>query len=163
MLQRYGIDLGGVIIGGPGNDTQFFTKDYLATPAVNASFEGVRKLVSLVGPENAFLVSKARTNTRRKSLEWLRQPFREDFAGMDFFQYTGVIDSDDHVHFCDERRDKAPIAKELGITDFIDDKAEVLTYMEGIVPNRILFGPQKNPTPPGIIHLPSWREISFLT
>lgn len=49
------------------------------------------------------------------------------------------------VRFCRERPQKAPICAELGITHFIDDRADVLEPMCGIVANRFLFGPQRAP------------------
>lgn len=55
----------------------------------------------------------------------------------DFFASTGV--APDHVRFCRERHDKAPISRQLVITHFIDDRLEVLGHLVGTVPNLYLF------------------------
>ncbi len=49
--------------------------------------------------------------------------------------------------------------RELGITHFIDDRADVLEPMADIVPNRYLFGPQRGRIPAGMRHAMTWREV----
>lgn len=57
------------------------------------------------------------------------------------------------------RSGKALHCRELGITHFIDDRADVLEPMAGIVPNRYLFGPQRGRIPAGMCHVMTWREV----
>lgn len=44
-----------------------------------------------------------------------------------------------HVRFCRDRAGKVPICRELRITHFIDDRADVLGHLEGTVPRLYRF------------------------
>lgn len=48
----------------------------------------------------------------------------------------------------------------LGITDFIDDRLDVLEAMRGVVPRLYLFGPQKRPTPQWVIPVIDWSAVA---
>jgi len=74
-----------------------------------------------------------------------------------FAERTGI--PVDHVRFCRERADKAIHCRELGITDFVDDRPDVLGYLDGIVERRYLFGPQSDPVPGGVVHTPDWAAV----
>jgi len=50
-----------------------------------------------------------------------------------------------NVRFCQERPQKAVHCRQLGITHFIDDREDVLAHLDGVVPFRLLFGPQSRP------------------
>ncbi len=71
------------------------------------------------------------------------------------------------VHFCGERNEKARICKKLGITHFIDDRLEVLSYLVGIVPHLFLFcpwAPEDKPfqhlvTEGKVTVVKSWRQL----
>ncbi len=129
---RVGIDIGGVIIDrakNDGSDTSFFSDRYLEATPVEGVFEAVKAIVDKHGQQNVYLVSRAGTETERKSKEWLHHH--------DFFRKTGM--NKDNLRFCRERADKAPICQKLRITHFIDDRAEVLSYLF-TVPILILFG-----------------------
>ncbi len=71
------------------------------------------------------------------------------------------------VHFCAERSEKALICKKLGITHFIDDRLEVLSYMVGIVPHLFLFRPWAEEDKPfqhlvtegKVTVVRSWRQL----
>lgn len=71
----------------------------------------------------------------------------------------------EHIYFCPERADKAPICAALGITHFIDDRPEVLAYMKGIVPHRILIRglheewKQFKSKLDGVIQVNDWADI----
>jgi hypothetical protein len=129
-----GVDIGGVVIDRVNDDadTSFFGDNYLATPAVPGVFEALARLVGEKFGDRVHLVSKCGRRVQEKSLEWL--------AHHDFYARTGV--SPDHVRFCRERPDKAMIAAELGLTHFIDDRLEVLGYLE-TVGNLYLFQPHE--------------------
>lgn len=156
MIRKCGIDVGGVIIGGKTEkiDT-FFTDDYLSTPPVDGAFDGVRRTVGLFGAENTFLVSKCGPETWRRSLEWMRIP-QDAYGGQSFFAYTGLIDAGFYLRRCTYRPQKALIAQSIGLTDFVDDRRDVLACMEDIVQYRFLFGPQRFPVPLGMIPHPAW-------
>jgi NTP pyrophosphatase (non-canonical NTP hydrolase) len=61
--------------------------------------------------------------------------------------------------FCYEREQKAGITKRLGITHMVDDRTEVLHYMEGIVPHRYAF----NPTAGQIASFPPSKDVVIVT
>ncbi|MEV7330303.1 hypothetical protein [Micromonospora sp. NPDC093244] len=71
------------------------------------------------------------------------------------------------VHFCRTRPDKAPIARRLGLTHVVDDKLEVLGYLDS-VPHRYLFRPRPAEVAANAALLPrvhrveSWPELTAL-
>lgn len=132
MVDTLGVDIGGVIIDriDDSADTSFFSENYLKTAAVPGVFEALRRLVSERFKERVFLVSKCGFDIQRKSREWLEY--------QDLYKKTGIDPG--HVEFCLKRWDKAAICERLGVTHFIDDQLEVLSYL-GTVPNKILFKP----------------------
>ena len=79
-----------------------------------------------------YLISKCSKTVEAKTRNWLEIN--------NFYKVTGL--SPDRVYFCSKRSEKAPIADSLGITHFIDDRLEVLSYMIN-VPHKYLFNPQK--------------------
>jgi len=125
-----GVDVGGVIIDRQNDraDTSFFGPNYLQTTAVAGVFDCLRQ-ASQRGFE-VHLVSKCGENTQRKTLEWLQHH--------DFYQLTGVHPQ--RVHFCRTRPQKAPICTSQGITHFVDDRLDVLEYLND-VGNLYLFQP----------------------
>lgn len=154
MIKRIGIDVGGVIIDSLANDdtdTSFRGDDFLKTTAVPGAFDAVAQLVNQNGSENVFIISKCGPVIERKSRLWL--------TCSGFYQYTGF--RLDNLFFCLDRAGKAPIAQKLGLTDFIDDKEEVLGYMQGIVDRRYLFGPQRRPlrNPSGLTIVNDWAAV----
>jgi hypothetical protein len=148
-----GIDIGRVIIGGEGADTQFLDGDEasaMATPAVAGAFDAVADLMRLFDGK-VWLVSKAGPRIQARTRSWL------DKRG--FFDVTRL--PRDHLRFCRERREKADHAMALGLTHFIDDRFDVLRHLEGIVPHRFLFGPQRRPyaNGPTLTHVRDWRAL----
>jgi len=134
VTRRIGLDFGGVITdsqANDGTDTAFRTDNFMATTAVIGTYTAVKILVSVFGRDNLFIISKCGEITEAKSIKWLR--------GNGFYEATDFDPS--NVFFCRERADKAPIAADLGLTDFVDDRADVLGYMT-TVRLRWLFGPQ---------------------
>lgn len=131
---RLGIDIGKVIIDGAhndGTDTAFFSDNFLRTTALPDAFKSIGNLVSRFGSEHVYLVSKCGLRVQEKSLAWL--------AHHNFWEQTGM---NPNAHrFCLRRSEKAGICKTLGITHFIDDRAEILVSMQGIVTHRYVFNP----------------------
>jgi hypothetical protein len=46
----------------------------------------------------------------------------------------------------------------LGVTHFVDDRAEVLAALAGIVPHLYLFGPQTSPSDVNALSVLTWAE-----
>ncbi|MEM7156461.1 MAG: hypothetical protein AAF799_26655 [Myxococcota bacterium] len=150
-----GIDIGRVLIS-PGDgraDTSFLSgseADAMRTPPSPGAFDVVTALVTHFRGR-AWLVSKCGPRIQERSRRWL--------AHHRFFERTGMPPS--QLRFCRKRGDKAPICAQLGLDAFIDDRPDVLRPMEGIVPWRFLFGPQKRPgVPQGIIAVRDWDDVA---
>jgi hypothetical protein len=148
-----GIDIGRVIIGGEGADTQFLDGDEasaMATPVVEGAFGAIAELVRLFDTR-VWLVSKAGPRIQARTRRWLDE--------RNFFAVTGM--KREHLRFCRERREKAQHALALSLTHFIDDRIDVLQHLEGMVPNRFLFGPQRRrfQAGPTLIHVRDWRAL----
>ncbi|WP_405068839.1 hypothetical protein OG558_03015 [Kribbella sp. NBC_01510] len=131
-MNKLGIDIGRVIIDGSSGsgDTSFFSGDtaaMLRTPAVPGAFAAIPRLVPLFG--EAWLVSKCGPRVQRRSVEWLRHHR--------FFELTGI--GEGNVRFCLRRPEKAIHCVDLGITHFVDDKADVIAAITPVVPHRYLF------------------------
>jgi len=123
-----GFDFGGVIIEPfPESKTESF--EHLRVNPTPGAFEAIRELVEFFGPKNSFIVSKCGTTMEQRVVEWLREN--------DFYNRTSLPSP--NVFFCRERKDKAPICKNLQITHFIDDRSDVLQHMVGIIPNLYHF------------------------
>lgn len=156
-MRRLGVDIGGVIIepADEDADTSFFGAHYLRTPMVDGAFDALAAL----GPafDEVHLVSKCGEGTERRTREWL--------AHHDFPTRTGI--PVERVHFCRTRPDKAPIARRLGLTHFVDDKLEVLGYLDS-VPYRFLFRPRPAQVAahaallPRVHRVESWPELTPL-
>lgn len=155
---KIGIDIGGVIIDrarNDGSDTSLFGPNYLNALAVPDAIKAITEINEHIFPNETYIISKCGAGIERKSREWLQA---QGFHGM-----TGMWQ--DKVHFCRARADKAPIAKKLGLTHFIDDKYEVLGYMKDIVAHRILFCPDKQeiidtgPNAGAVVPVFSWMAV----
>lgn len=151
MTSILGIDVGGVIIDRKKNDqsdTSLFGPNYLKAHAVEGAFQSIKQLHGLFGGK-VFIVSKCGQNIERKTREWME--------ANRFHEETGV--PKENLRFCRARADKAPICEALGITHFIDDKLEVLSYLRS-VPRKYLFGPSLTEMETWKEHLPDVRVVS---
>jgi hypothetical protein len=150
---RLGVDVGRVLVSGEGSDTSFFSASdelALATPEVPGAIAAVVRLARLL-QGRVWLVSKCGPRIQQRTRAWL------DHVG--FYASTGL--PADHVHFCRERKEKAPICKRLGISAFIDDREDVLASMEGLVEHRLLFGSIATSLP-GVVAVPTWGDAEPL-
>ncbi len=164
---RLGVDIGRVIIAGPEHrhgagagagagareDTAFFDgseQEMLATPAVDGVFEVLARLTGRF-EGRVWLVSKCSPQTGERSLRWL--------GHHGFWERTGV--PRDAFRFCRQRHEKAPIAAELGLTHFVDDRVDVHRALRGVVPHRYLFGGHEEPAPddPEVLVTPLWEDV----
>jgi hypothetical protein len=155
--RRLGVDIGRVIIDGGttavggGEDTAFVVggeKAALATPPVAGAFDALALLVGRFDGR-VWLVSKCGERVEARTRAWL--------VHHRFHERTGV--PADHVRFCRERADKAIHCRELGITDFVDDRPDVLGHLRGVVERRYLFGPQEHPIPADVVATRDWSAV----
>jgi len=151
---RLGIDIGRVIItpGDAHHDTSFISGDRetaLRTPPMEGAFECIKLLVNHFS--SVWLVSKCGHRIQERTKSWLMQH--------SFWTRTGM--NMNNIRFCRKRHEKAPIAQELGITHFIDDRADCLDPMRGIVEHRFLFGPQKREPIDTVARVMTWADVQL--
>jgi len=148
-----GVDVGGVLVDrirADGSDTSFFSDRFLETPAVEGAFDTLMRLGRERFGQRICIVSKCGPRTEEKTRLWLAKHRLLDALGLDA----------QALHFCRERRDKAPICKRLGVTHFIDDRMDVLVHLTS-VPHRFLFGPQKaGVNSDGAMRAPTWADVA---
>jgi hypothetical protein len=168
---RLGIDIGRVIIRGyehfeSTHDTPFVhvskmtEEQNLAVPAMAGIWDHIPPLVQLFRERggDVWLVSKAKSDrTRILTRAWLEHH--------EFWERTKI--PRDHLHFTATRIEKAGVARQLGLTYFIDDRVDCLAPMIGDVPVRILFGKQLPPTlewakSTETLHAHGWAEVAQL-
>lgn len=150
---RLGVDIGRVIIDGSshpsGDDTAFFKgglANAVATPPMAGVFEVLPRLVELFDGR-VWLVSKCGPRVQQRTLAWL--------AHHRFHDRTGIATT--NVRFCRERPEKALHCGELALTDFIDDRPDVLEAVRPVVVRCYLFGPQAAaPAPAWTVSVPDW-------
>jgi hypothetical protein len=147
-LERLGVDIGRVIIAGDGPDTSFVggsDEEALRAPAMPGAFDSLSRLRARF-EGRVWLVSKCGPRVQARTRLWL--------AHHRFFERTGI--DPEHLRFCRTRPEKAPICAKLGITCFIDDRADVLAAMSGVVPKRLLFG-ARVASIAGVIAVENWE------
>lgn len=152
VTRRFGIDVGGVITDRVNDraDTSFFSDNFLSTTAVGGAFDAIATIVRTLGRENVFVISKCGPAVQAKTGKWLEHHRFFDVTGMD----------PQNLHFCRTREEKTPICARLGITDFVDDRIDVLRFMDGVVARRFLFAPKPWSHPPGgLTAVANWAEV----
>lgn len=128
-----GVDVGGVILDFMryfDTDLDFNGDSYLNTPEIEGAIDCIAELNKGKFKDRVHVVTRYNsTYGPGRVIEWLENK--------DFFDKTGI--PMERYHPCAERHEKAPICVELGITHFVDDRAEVLSHMIDKVQNIYLF------------------------
>jgi hypothetical protein len=150
-----GIDFGGVINDGSshpsGDDTVFLTGGFdeaMATPAVAGAIDAIGRL-SMRFEGRIWIVSKCGPRIQERTEQWLK--FHQ------FFDRASI--DPDHIRFCRQRPEKAVRCAELGVTHFIDDRADVLEHMLGTVEHLYLFGDRSEGDWPNFLRVSSWSDV----
>lgn len=150
-----GIDIGNVITGDTDKNV-LFSERYLDVSEIDGAFQGVRELFDRFSGQ-VCLVSKCGGIVQAKTRHWLLHH--------NFYALTGV--NPGHVFFCEKREGKAPICRFLGVSHFVDDRLEVLGYLD-TVRYKYLFKPNESEIARNIAHLPfvqrieGWEELTSL-
>ena len=128
-------------------------EEFLACEALPNAVESIGKIVDLYRSENIFIISRCPEFAEKVIMQW--------FDEHNFFAVTNFNHS--NIYFCREQADKAPIAKKLELTYYIDDKLSVLGFMQSFVPNRIQLaaemGSREDSSDTGIVTLPDWSSV----
>lgn len=147
-----GIDIGNVITGDTDKSV-LFSDRYLEVPEIKDAFVSIRELNDVFNGR-VCLVSKCREAVQAKTKHWLQH--------RNFYHLTGV--TEEKTFFCMTRAGKAPICAKEGVTDFIDDRLEVLGYLT-TVKNKFLFHPNEKEVIrnkqhlPNVIRVENWKEL----
>jgi len=155
-----GVDIGNVIIDyrpiiGTKDETLWNEKHSDLLPAENM-FDCLKELNEGKFKDSIFLVSKLKVEQDSRTLAWLKDN--------KFFEKTGI--NPKNMFFCRERSDKEKICRENGITHFVDDRLEVLSYMIGVVPNLYLYQPDEEEVRqfkqflPKVIRVTDWLDLT---
>lgn len=149
MEPTLGLDVGGVLMDRANDqtDTSFFSDNYLKTTPTAGMFEAVTALVARF-KGRAHIVSKCGKRVQARTLDWL--------GHHRFYERTGLPRG--NVHFCPDRKGKAPICARLGISHFVDDKLEVLSYL-ATVPRQYLFSPSDDEIARYANHYPRVKRV----
>jgi hypothetical protein len=152
VVPGLGIDIGRVLMCPTNDDARPDTSfldlpddQALAVPASPRVWEVITDLVSAFD-KRVWLVSKAGARIEAMTRRWL--------AHHRFFDRAGL--PDDQVRFCRRRPEKRTHAIDLGLTHFIDDRADVLQALAGAVPHLYLFGSQRGSIPAYATHVVDW-------
>jgi hypothetical protein len=153
-IAALGVDFGRVLNDGSahptGDDTIFLggsVEEAMQTPAMEGAFDSLTRFNrTLEG--RVWIVSKCGPKLQLRTEQWLE--FHR------FFEITNIDPS--HLRFCRERSEKASHCKRLAITHFIDDRADVLGHLIGLVSHLYLFGPQAGLIPPYATPVPDWAS-----
>lgn len=149
-----GLDFGGVIVAkqrGARRDT-FFTPEYLDSPAVPGALAGLKRLIASPRYAEVLIISKAGSETARRSVEWL---------GHNFLRPEGLAPDAVRWIFTTTREEKAAVAP-AGLAFYVDDHLEPLQALRRAgVPGLFLLDPARRfrGLPSGIARVDSWTEI----
>ncbi len=149
-----GVDFGRVINDSAnhpsGDDTSFLTGGYhqaMATPEMAGAAVTLSRLSALFDGQ-VWVVSKCGPRIQELTQQWI--------CHHDFMARAGIPAG--NIRFCLRRPEKADHAAQLGITHFIDDRADVLEHLAGIVAHRYLFGLTSPVVPDGAIRVIDWAQ-----
>ena len=116
---RFGVDLGGVLWPFVRDDDNLSTELALSIGPLEAARDWMASLVSRIGADNVFIVSKVGVRGERMWAQVLQE------SG--FYRDTGM--RPENVHWVRERtgaNGKAPVVWRLRLTHFVDDRSDVL-------------------------------------
>jgi hypothetical protein len=122
------------------------------------SLETLQKLSASGTFDEIHIVSKAN--------RMVRIFFRLRLRSLDFWKQTGIPRK--NLHFCKQHKDKAAICKKIGITDFVDDRLQVLSHLH-IEGGRYALNPTRKrefkkfpQTAEEVTIVSSWQELEHL-
>lgn len=145
-MKRLGVDCG---------DTIFYEWNGRLLPG---SLDTLKKISASGAFDEIHVVSKAN--------RLVRVLFRLRLRSLKFWDHTGIPRK--NLHFCKKHKDKADICKKIGITDFVDDRLRVLSYLD-IEGERYALNPTRRrefkefpETAEDVTIVASWKELEHL-
>lgn len=115
------IDIGGVLVQhGDADGPGFLDEEtFLQAREIEGAYAALELLIRVYGQENVFILSRARENVSRRSLEY--------FAHTHLLERTGM--DPQRILFVRERSDKRAVMAKLGIGILIDDTWTVMRHV----------------------------------
>ncbi|HVI42695.1 MAG TPA: hypothetical protein VM577_18810 [Anaerovoracaceae bacterium] len=137
-VKRWGVDIGNVLVENFNikiTDPSQVTWENVKGNGrlVPGAIEGLKLLIDKVGAENVWIVSKVSPIQQMVSELVLKE--------LQVCERTGM--RPEQIRFCLERKDKAPIIKELQLEGHIDDRGEVIDSLQNFLPCPIWFAPSQ--------------------
>jgi hypothetical protein len=128
-VKRWGVDIGNVLVknGSYKDKLTIHNMEF-----IQDSLMGLKFLIDKVGTDNVWIISKVSTEQQELSEIILEQ--------FDIYGKTGL--NKNHVKFCLERLDKAPIIKELNLQGHIDDRGQIIDSVQNFLPCPVWFNPE---------------------
>jgi hypothetical protein len=152
-MKILGLDYGGVIIREKEPNVEY-VREYMP--------EACRVIKRLKDElfDDVFIVSRIHEGGNLRALAWMDEH--------DFWGQTGV--KKENYRYCYNRDEKAGICEDLDITDFIDNRLEVLSYMDkkmvriclhptGTDLEKFLEPNKQLPLTQRIIVMETWKQI----
>ena len=154
---RIGFDVGNVILRNDTDSSEAVSFLNRRQSYVDGALEAIGHFVTVISADNAFIISKCGPTMQERTSDFL--------DSTDFYGQTGF--DRDHVLFCRHRSEKAPIAASLGLTDFVDDRLDILRSMTTVKRKYLFQRPGKprllpsilGPEDGGITITYSWAEL----
>lgn len=157
---RLGVDLGNVIIDHAkfGTTPDYIRNgDYLKIPPVTLALESIRLLLN-GGIGTLIVIYNASDVADEKILSWVEHWVPNDVINDHRFNLTRSIGGRDKIRECIE----------YGITHFIDDRVEVLNFLNGRIPSLFLMNPNpdektthSNETS-SYVEVEGWNELTSI-
>lgn len=119
----------------------------MSTPIMKGAVDSIARLSRLL-QGRVWVISKCGPRIQERTEQWLR-----------FHRFFEKVDVNElQVRFCRRRAEKAIHCRELGVTHFVDDRADVLDHMVGIVEHRYLFGTRSVSENGDHVRVKDWTE-----
>lgn len=126
VAANLGLDIGRVILR---QDTDLHERlDFNKMVYLPDALEVIPQLVRHPNISDVYLISKCGPVVEEGTKDF--------FKRTNFYKQTGIVEK--NVFFCRKREDKAPIAASIGITHFVDDREDVLRFMNSVM-HKYLF------------------------
>src|ERR1700760_2594202 len=140
-FEALGVDIGrGITPETTDGRITVFGDDYRGMRPHAGAFDTLRDLGEQRFGQNIYLVSKCGPKIQERTLELLNM--------WDFYRETGIDRS--RVYFCRDIAGKGPFASALSLTDFLDDREDVLELLPDSVTNKMLFIPPEEAAPAAV-------------
>jgi hypothetical protein len=121
------VDIGGPIMRVKGGSVPLAYRYANQTPG---AFDGLRILAARKFGARIHLISQCDTFVQAAKMEWM--------AERRFGSETGI--ASERIHFVREKSGKAEVCAQYGVTHFVEDRPEIMSYALA-VPNLYLFSP----------------------